>query len=164
MGSDATKPSLLITNGAELLIEWMTDYIRQTINLGTFAWLSLSPTLRTWLSQYVTTAQLIKKELTESTVAEFKDYIVNTFKKDPIDTELYCRAFLKAKVAGKVIAELIHPYNYTATSEEEDLSNLVNSAGKGLDSIFTKVIILSAVILAGYMVLPSLITPKSKKT
>jgi hypothetical protein len=164
IGADATKPTLLITNGAELLIEWMTDYIRQTIDLGMFGWISLAPTLRTWLSNYVTASQLIKEELTESTVIKFRDYIVSNFKKDPLDTELYCRAFIKAKLAGKVIDELIQPYSYRATSESEDLSNLVNSTGKGLDSIFTKVIVLSAVILAGYMVLPSLITPKSNKS
>jgi hypothetical protein len=161
-GADATKPSILITNGAELLIEWMTDYIRDTNKLGPIEWLSLAPSLRTWLSRYVTAAQLMKKELNSSTVIEFKNYIVSNFKTDAIDTELYCRAFVKAREAGKVIAEISRPFEYTPTSESEDLQNLLSSAGKGFDSILTKVVILGAVVLAGYMVLPSLITPKRR--
>jgi hypothetical protein len=161
-GADATQPSILITNGAELLIDWMTDYIRQTNNLNPLDWLSLAPTLRTWLSNYVIASQLLKKELTDSTVAEFKDYIVSNFGKNAIDTELYCRAFIKARTAGKVIAELIQPYNYNATSESQDISSLLSSAGKGFDSMLTKVIVLGALVLTGYMILPSLLTPKSK--
>lgn len=162
-GADATKPSILITNSAEVLIEWLTDYIRGTNKLGVVEWLSLAPALRTWLTRYVVAAQLLKKELTSATVIEFKNYIVSTYNNDPINTELYCRAFVKAREAGKVIAEISRPFEYTATSTEEDLQNLLKNAAGGFDSILTKAVVLGAVVLAGYMVLPSLITPKARR-
>ena len=163
LGADATKPSIIITNSAELLIDWMTHYIRDTNKLGPIAWLSLAPALRSWLSRYVIAAQLMKKELNSATVIEFKNYIVSSFKTDPIDTELYCRVFVKAREAGKVIPEISRPFEYTPTSQAEDLQNLLSSAGRGFDSLLTKVVVLGAVVLAGYMVLPSLITPKQRR-
>lgn len=160
LGADVTKPSILIVNNAELLIQWMTKYIRDTVKLGVVGWWSLSPALRTWLSRYVVTAQLLRKELTLSTVREFTDYMVRTFSVDPLDTEIYCRAFVKAREAGKVIVEIARPFEYTPTAPADDLKNILSGVGKGFDSVLTKVVVLGAVVLAGYMVLPSLIAPK----
>ena len=160
LGADATKPTILITNNAEMLIEWMTDYIRGTNKLGPIEWLSLAPALRTWLYRYVVAAQLMKTELVSSTVIQFRDYIVSSFKTDLLNTELYCRAFVKAREAGKVIPEISRPFEYKATSQADDLQNIISGAAKGFDSILTKVILIGAVVLTGYMVIPGLINKR----